>query len=145
MGIPAGDGNKRAAERRIPGNRLSFVSTGDFMKYESALKRRFIVHAGVFRSGVSLLLLNRDWGAASRGAEPDYERAGKKTRCSSSPMSFCAKVCDELALNAADINFGGVQSWKQTPLLGNWNQRLLERPQKVIDRSRNSARSLPEY
>jgi len=58
------------------------------MKYEGALNRRFFRHGGIYRSDVSLLLVNLDWGAASRsGPCQAIGRAGKNTPFPSSAMS----------------------------------------------------------
>jgi hypothetical protein len=58
------------------------------MKNEGALRMRFNRHVGVYRSDVSLLLVNLGRGAASRsGPGQAIGRAGKNTPFPSSAMS----------------------------------------------------------
>ncbi len=58
------------------------------MKTEGALARRFLRHDGIYRSDVSLLLVNLGRGAASRsGPGQAIGRAGRNTPCPSSTMS----------------------------------------------------------
>ena len=58
------------------------------MKDEGALNKRFFRHAGIFRSDVSLVLVNLERSAASRsGPGQAIECAGRNTSCPSSTMS----------------------------------------------------------
>ena len=68
------------------------------MKNEGALKMRFLRHGGIYRSDVSLLLVNLGRGAASRsGSGQAIGRAGKNTPSPSSAMSSGRLFLDRVA------------------------------------------------
>ncbi len=78
------------------------------MKYEGALNRRFFRHGGIYRSDVSLLLVNLGWGAASRsGPCQAIGRAGKNTPFPSSAMSSGRLFLDGLLASIARLRFTG--------------------------------------
>ena len=86
------------------------------MKSEGALARRFIRHDGIYRSDVSLLLVNPGRVPASRsGPGQAIERAGRNTLCPSSAMSSGRLFLGGLLASIARLRFTGMISIKLLP------------------------------
>ena len=87
------------------------------MKTEGALTRRFLRHAGIYRSDVSFHLVNLGRSAASRsGPSQALGRAGRNTPCPSSAMSSGRLFLDELHACIARLRFTGTISLNLLPL-----------------------------
>jgi hypothetical protein len=86
------------------------------MKDEGALARRFIRHGGIYRSDVSLFLVNLVRGPASRsGPDSAIGRAGRNTPCPSSAMSSGRLFLDGLLASIARLRFTGMISINLLP------------------------------
>src|SRR3984885_1357427 len=85
-----------------------YRTSGDWMKTEGALARRFLRHAGIYRSDVSLLLVNLGRSAASRSVPSQaIGRAGRNTPCPSSTMSSGRLFLDGIAVGTNARNRAG--------------------------------------
>jgi hypothetical protein len=77
-------------------------------KNEGALGKRFIRHVGIFRSDVSLLLVNLGQSAAVRsGPGQVIGRAGRNTPCPSFAMSSGRLFLDGVLASIARLRFTG--------------------------------------
>jgi hypothetical protein len=84
------------------------------MKHEGALARRFLRQDGIYRSDVSLLLVNLARDPASRsGPGQAIGRAGSNTPCPSSAMSSGRLFLDGLLASIARLRFTGSISIKR--------------------------------
>jgi hypothetical protein len=86
------------------------------MKNEGALAKRFLRHDGIYRSDVSLHLVNPGRGPASRsGPGQAIGRAGRNTPCPSSAMSSGWIFLDGLLASIARLRFTSMISIKLLP------------------------------
>ena len=86
---------------------------------EGALGKRFFRHRGIYRSDVSLLLVNLGQSAAVRsGPGQALERAGRNTPCPSSAMSSGRLFLDGVLASIARLRFTGSPILKRLPTLG---------------------------
>jgi hypothetical protein len=77
-------------------------------KNEGALAKRFIRHGGIYRSDVSLLLVNLGQSAAVRsGPGQVIGRAGRNTPCPSFAMSSGRLFLDGVLASIARLRFTG--------------------------------------
>jgi hypothetical protein len=77
-------------------------------KNEGALCKRFLRHLGIYRSDVSLLLVNLGQSAAIRsGPGQAIGRAGRNTPCPSSAMSSGRLFLDGVLASIARLRFTG--------------------------------------
>jgi hypothetical protein len=85
-------------------------------KNEGALRKRFIRHVGIFRSDVSLLLVNLGQSAAVRsGPGQVIGRAGRNTPCPSFAMSSDRLFLDGVLASIARLRFTGSTRLKRLP------------------------------
>jgi hypothetical protein len=85
-------------------------------KNEGALSKRFIRHVGIFRSDVSLLLVNLGQSAAVRsGPGQAIGRAGRNTPCPSFAMSSDRLFLDGVLASIARLRFTGSTRLKRLP------------------------------
>jgi len=85
-------------------------------KYEGALGKRFIRHVGIFRSDVSLPLVNLGQSAAVRsGPGQVIGRAGRNTPCPSFAMSSGRLFLDGVLASIARLRFTGSTRLKRLP------------------------------
>ena len=83
-------------------------------KNEGALGKRFVRHGGIYRSDVSLLLVNLGQSAAVRsGPGQAIGRAGRNTPCPSSAMSSGRLFLDGALASVARLRFTGITSLKR--------------------------------
>jgi hypothetical protein len=87
------------------------------MKNEGALNKRFFRHGGIYRSDVSLHLVNLGRGSAYRsGPGQAIGRAGRNTPCPSSAMSSGRLFLDGVLASIARFRFTGIISLNLLPL-----------------------------
>jgi hypothetical protein len=85
-------------------------------KNEGALGKRFIRHVGIFRSDVSLLLVNLGQSAAVRsGPGQVIGRAGRNTPCPSFAMSSGRLFLNGVLASIARLRFTGSTRLKRLP------------------------------
>ncbi len=88
-------------------------------KNEGALGKRFIRHVGIFRSDVSLPLVNLGQSAAVRsGPGQVIGRAGRNTPCPSFAMSSGRLFLDGVLASIARLRFTGSTRLKRLPARG---------------------------
>jgi hypothetical protein len=88
-------------------------------KNEGALGKRFVRHGGIYRSDVSLLLVNLGQSAAVRsGPGQAIGRAGRNTPCPSSAMSSGRLFLDGVLASIARLRFTGSTRLKRLPARG---------------------------
>ncbi len=86
-------------------------------KNEGALGKRFIRHVGIFRSDVSLLLVNLGQSAAVRSVPGQViGRAGRNTPCPSFAMSSGRLFLDGVLASIARLRFTGSTRLKRLPV-----------------------------
>ena len=87
------------------------------MKNEGALRMRFFRHDGIYRSDVSLLLVNLGRSPAFRsGPGQAIGRAGRNTPCPSSAMSSGWLFLNWLLASIARLRFTSIARIKHLPL-----------------------------
>ena len=86
-------------------------------KNEGALGKRLIRHVGIFRSDVSLLLVNLGQSAAVRSVPGQViGRAGRNTPCPSFAMSSGRLFLDRVLASIACLRFTGSTRLKRLRL-----------------------------